>query len=58
MIEHFPVSKGARSDPQLIWNFGESEVEVKSFESSLDSKGQYHFFSWVNLYSAAVFRSE
>ncbi|KAF7376107.1 hypothetical protein MSAN_00025500 [Mycena sanguinolenta] len=40
MIEHFPVAKGARSDPQLIWNFGESEVEVKSYESSLDSKGK------------------
>ncbi|KAJ7680277.1 Rad9-domain-containing protein [Mycena polygramma] len=40
MIEHFPVPKGTRSDPQLIWNFGESEVEVKSFESSLDSKGR------------------
>ncbi|KAJ7783085.1 Rad9-domain-containing protein [Mycena metata] len=40
MIEHFPVPKGVRSDPQLIWNFGESEVEVKSFESSLDSKGR------------------
>ncbi|KAJ7901782.1 Rad9-domain-containing protein [Mycena olivaceomarginata] len=40
MIEHFPVAKGARSDPQLIWNFGESEVEVKSFESSLDAKGR------------------
>ncbi|KAJ7188321.1 Rad9-domain-containing protein [Mycena filopes] len=40
IIEHFPVPKGARSDPQLIWNFGESEVEVKSFESSLDSKGR------------------
>jgi cell cycle checkpoint control protein RAD9A len=43
MIEHFPVSKGARSDPQLIWNFGESEVEVKSFESSLDAKGRRCF---------------
>ncbi|KAJ7703243.1 Rad9-domain-containing protein [Mycena rosella] len=40
MLEHFPVPKGARSDPQLIWNFGESEVEVKSLESSLDSKGK------------------
>jgi cell cycle checkpoint control protein RAD9A len=43
MIEHFPVAKGARSDPQLIWNFGESEVEVKSFESSLDAKGRRCF---------------
>ncbi|KAJ7725867.1 Rad9-domain-containing protein [Mycena maculata] len=37
MLEQFPA---ARSDPQLIWNFGESEVEVKSFESSLDPKGK------------------
>ncbi|KAJ7072368.1 Rad9-domain-containing protein [Mycena amicta] len=41
MIEHFPVPKGARSDPQLIWNFGEAEVEVKSYESSLESKGRF-----------------
>ncbi|KAJ7084342.1 Rad9-domain-containing protein [Mycena belliarum] len=40
MIEHFPVPKGTRADPQLIWNFGESEVEVKSLESSLDTKGR------------------
>ncbi|KAJ7218108.1 Rad9-domain-containing protein [Mycena pura] len=40
MIEHFPVPKGPRSDPQLIWNFGESDVEVKSYESSLDAKGR------------------
>lgn len=38
MVEHFPT-KGAKSDPQLIWNFGEAEVQVKSLESSLDSKG-------------------
>ncbi|KAJ6609871.1 Rad9-domain-containing protein [Mycena sp. CBHHK59/15] len=40
MVEQFPVSKGGRSDPQLIWNFDESEVEVKSLESSLDPKGR------------------
>jgi hypothetical protein len=39
VVEHFPVSKTAKSDPQLVWNFGEAEVEVKSIESSLDSKG-------------------
>ncbi|KAJ7462242.1 Rad9-domain-containing protein [Mycena galericulata] len=37
MLEQFPAG---RSDPQLIWNFGESDVEVKSFESSLDAKGK------------------
>ncbi|KAF7315398.1 hypothetical protein MIND_00054500 [Mycena indigotica] len=40
MIEHFPVPKGTRSDPQLIWNFGEAEVEVKSYESSLETRGR------------------
>ncbi|CAK5281514.1 unnamed protein product [Mycena citricolor] len=40
MIEYFPMPKGTRSDPQLVWNFGESEVEVKSYESSLDTKGR------------------
>lgn len=39
MIEHFPLARGAKSDPQLIWSFGESEVELRSLESSLDSKG-------------------
>ena len=40
MIEHFPSAKGGKSDPQLIWNFGESEVQLKSWETSIDSKGQ------------------
>lgn len=40
IIEHFPLAKGAKSDPQLVWTFGESEVEVKSLESSLNTKGQ------------------
>lgn len=39
IIEHFPVARGARSDPQLIWNFGDSDVQVKSLETSLDPKG-------------------
>ncbi|RDB24994.1 Cell cycle checkpoint control protein RAD9A [Hypsizygus marmoreus] len=40
MIEHFPLARGIKSDPQLIWSFGESEVELRSFESSIDSKGK------------------
>jgi len=40
MIEHFPSARGAKSDPQLIWTFEESEVEVKSLESLIDSKGK------------------
>jgi cell cycle checkpoint control protein RAD9A len=40
MIEHFPFAKGGKSDPQLIWSFGDSEVQLKSCETSIDSKGQ------------------
>lgn len=39
MIEHFPLARGAKSDPQLIWSFGESDVELRSLESSIDTKG-------------------
>jgi cell cycle checkpoint control protein RAD9A len=40
MLDHFPVAKGGKSDPQLIWNFGDSEVQVKSMETSIDTKGK------------------
>jgi cell cycle checkpoint control protein RAD9A len=39
LIDHFPLAKGTKSDPQLIWSFGESEVELRSLESSFDPKG-------------------
>lgn len=39
MIDHFPLTKGVKSDPKLVWSFGESEVEVRSMESSVDPKG-------------------
>ncbi|KAF8070693.1 Rad9-domain-containing protein [Lyophyllum atratum] len=40
MIEHFPLARGAKSDPQLIWSFGEYDVELRSLESSIDTKGK------------------
>ncbi|KAL6307276.1 Rad9-domain-containing protein [Sparassis latifolia] len=40
MIEHFPSAKGSKSDPQLIWNFADSEVSVRSLETSIDTKGR------------------
>ncbi|KAG6920247.1 hypothetical protein DXG01_005016 [Tephrocybe rancida] len=40
MIEHFPLARGVKSDPQLIWSFGDAEVELRSLESSLDAKGK------------------
>jgi len=39
MIEHFPIAKGPKSDPQLIWTFRHADVELKSLESSIDTKG-------------------
>ncbi|KAF8871256.1 Rad9-domain-containing protein [Gymnopilus junonius] len=40
LLDHFPVSKGARSDPQLIWTFEENEISLRSMESSIDSRGR------------------
>lgn len=39
LIDHFPISKSARSDPQLVWTFEDTEVGLKSVESSIDSRG-------------------
>ncbi|KAF9010669.1 Rad9-domain-containing protein [Cyathus striatus] len=30
----------AKADPQLVWNFGDSEVGLKSLETSIDSRGK------------------
>lgn len=40
LIDHFPVAKAARSDPQLVWTFEDGEVGLKSMESSIDSRGK------------------
>jgi cell cycle checkpoint control protein RAD9A len=36
MLEHFPMQRGTKADPQLIWTFNESEVGLKTCESSMD----------------------
>jgi hypothetical protein len=36
MLEHFPMNKGAKADPQLMWSFSNSEVNLKTCESSMD----------------------
>lgn len=40
ITEHFPSGRSMKSDPQLVWTFGETDVDVKSLESSLDTKGR------------------
>ncbi|KAH7909331.1 Rad9-domain-containing protein [Hygrophoropsis aurantiaca] len=39
ITEHFQGGRGPKSDPQLVWTFRETDVEVKSLESSIDSRG-------------------
>ncbi|EPQ56505.1 hypothetical protein GLOTRDRAFT_115739 [Gloeophyllum trabeum ATCC 11539] len=38
MIEHFPATKSTKSDPQLIWSFNHTDVQLKSVDSFFDSK--------------------
>ncbi|EIW58231.1 uncharacterized protein TRAVEDRAFT_167684 [Trametes versicolor FP-101664 SS1] len=40
MLEHFPFGKGSKVDPQLIWNFHDTDVQLRSLESSVDAKGR------------------
>ncbi|KAL7280722.1 hypothetical protein ACG7TL_005664 [Trametes sanguinea] len=40
MIEHFPFGKSSKSDPQLIWNFRDTEVQLRSLETAVDAKGR------------------
>ncbi|KAL4078438.1 Rad9-domain-containing protein [Scleroderma yunnanense] len=40
ITEHFPGGRATKNDPQLVWTFGETEVDVKSLESSVDAKGR------------------
>ncbi|KAF9447953.1 hypothetical protein P691DRAFT_760339 [Macrolepiota fuliginosa MF-IS2] len=48
MLEHFPMQKGAKADPQLIWTFNESEVGLKTCESSMD-KGKSQISTELNI---------
>ena len=49
MIEHFPLAKGPKSDPQLMWSFGQSDIELRSLVSSHDSQGLSSFFFFFSL---------
>lgn len=41
LLDHFPIAKSARSDPQLVWTFEDTEVNLRSMESSIDSRGKF-----------------
>lgn len=40
IIEHFPSVRGNKGDPQLVWGFANSEVIIRSMETSLDTRGK------------------
>ena len=39
ILEHFPFGKGSKTDSQLIWNFHDDEVVLRSLETNIDGKG-------------------
>ncbi|KAI8996525.1 Rad9-domain-containing protein [Trametes punicea] len=49
MLEHFPFGKGSKTDPQLIWNFRDSEVQLRSLESAVDAKGRAHLMTELTI---------
>ncbi|TFK68700.1 hypothetical protein BDN72DRAFT_820974 [Pluteus cervinus] len=49
MLEHFPLARGGKGDPQLVWTFGNSEVALRSIESSLELKGLSHLNTEITL---------
>ena len=52
LLDHFPISKSSRSDPQLVWTFDATEIGLKSVESAIDSRGALSTF-----YTRTVFIS-
>ena len=43
LLDHFPIARGPKSYPQIIWTFSDEEVILKALESSLDTSGKpYH----------------
>ena len=44
IIEHFPSVRGNKGDPQLVWGFANSEVIIRSMETSLDTRGEFQTY--------------
>lgn len=40
ITEHFPSGRGMKNDPQLVWTFDSTQVDIKSLETSIDTKGR------------------
>lgn len=47
LLDHFPIARGPKSDPQLVWGFSDDEVILKGLDSSLDTSGKLCFLCLV-----------
>ncbi|KDQ61407.1 hypothetical protein JAAARDRAFT_102468, partial [Jaapia argillacea MUCL 33604] len=54
IVEHFPSAKSGKSDPQLVWTFHDSEVQLKSLENIVDARGRAQLSTELTI-SAAEF---
>lgn len=52
IIEHFPSVRGNKGDPQLVWGFANSEVIIRSMETSLDTRGELQTYENSNALSS------
>lgn len=42
VIAHFTPARGPKSDPRVVWNFDQSEVQVRNSGSSINFRGEFH----------------
>ncbi|KAI0046554.1 hypothetical protein FA95DRAFT_1583033 [Auriscalpium vulgare] len=51
MIDHFPATKTAKNDPQLVWEFDTENVRVRSVDLAADAKGSTHLSTELTISS-------
>ncbi|KAI0731431.1 Rad9-domain-containing protein [Earliella scabrosa] len=49
LLEHFPLGRGSKADPKLMWNFLEDEVQLRSLEPTTDAKGDAHLVTELTI---------
>ena len=40
IIDLFPMTRGARNDPELVWRFHNRKVKIKNVDKGADGKGE------------------
>ncbi|KIP03421.1 hypothetical protein PHLGIDRAFT_497258, partial [Phlebiopsis gigantea 11061_1 CR5-6] len=52
LLDHFPIARGPKSDPQLVWSFSDDELVLKGLESSLDTSVRGQLSTELSISSA------